>query len=154
MSSISHSGSSLLYFKIWFLCHSPSELQKQSLAPPFSLWQHPAMGSNSPLASAPVPAFPTHSVAPTPHKSTLGRDDMKEKSGPLKEMALWALTEMWSVFLSHQNGFTISHYISFTWYCLSPINKPLQEPVTTKENALHLAKKIGSQPISLPLYSV
>ena len=50
-------------------------------------------------------------------------------------------------FSSHQNGFTMNHSSSLTWYCLSPINKDFKDSVTTKQNIFHLAKSTGFQPV-------
>lgn len=65
---------------------------------PFSLSQLWAMGSDSPLASAPVPASPSVSVGPLLTGAKFGRDKREENSGPLGEMALLALIEPWAVF--------------------------------------------------------
>lgn len=57
---------------------------------PVSLWQLWEMGSNSPLACAPIPAFLTDALAHTPHKSEVWAEMRGRKT-----QALWVRWHCW-----------------------------------------------------------
>ena len=91
--------------------------QKARLSPLFSLWLLQAMGSNWLCG---------------PHSSwkqlgQRGEGGKRRPSGWDNSVGIpWVV----GCCSSHQDGFTMSHYVFFfTWYWSSPISKPLKGPV-------------------------